>query len=127
MADPPISARRLGRSELVVSAQGLGCMGMSQAYGPADEKESLATILRALELGVSFLDTADAYGTGHNEELVGRAITGRRDASSGRRCTSRRCTSSARTRSASRRSVASASTRSSTISTSCDVASTSRR
>src|SRR5438477_9355 len=79
MADPPISARRLGRSELVVSAQGLGCMGMSQAYGPADEKESLATILRALELGVSFLDTADAYGTGHNEELVGRAITGGRD------------------------------------------------
>ena len=54
-------------------------MGMSQVYGPADETESLATIDRALELGVTFLDTADVYGLGHNEELVGRAIAGRRD------------------------------------------------
>src|ERR671925_110235 len=54
-------------------------MGMSQVYGPADETESLATIGRALELGITFLDTADVYGLGHNEELVGRAIAGRRD------------------------------------------------
>ena len=59
--------------------QGLGCMGMSQSYGPADEKESIATIHRALDLGVFFLDTADIYGLGHNEELVGRAIRDRRD------------------------------------------------
>ncbi len=73
-----ISTRTLGQG-LEVSAQGLGCMGMSQVYGPADETESLATIDRALELGVTFLDTADVYGLGHNEELVGRAIAGRRD------------------------------------------------
>jgi aryl-alcohol dehydrogenase-like predicted oxidoreductase len=71
--------RELGRSGLVVSAQGLGCMGMSQSYGTADETESLATIARALELGVTFLDTADVYGDGHNEQLVGRAIAGWRD------------------------------------------------
>src|SRR5256885_2656912 len=59
--------------------QGLGCMGMSQSYGPADTDESTATIHRALDLGVTFLDTADVYGDGHNEELVGRAIRGRRD------------------------------------------------
>jgi aryl-alcohol dehydrogenase-like predicted oxidoreductase len=64
---------------LTVSALGLGCMGMSQAYGPADRAESLATIHRALDLGVTFLDTADVYGEGHNEELVGEAIAGRRD------------------------------------------------
>jgi aryl-alcohol dehydrogenase-like predicted oxidoreductase len=73
-----IATRTLGPG-LEVSAQGLGCMGMSQVYGPADETESLATIERALELGVTFLDTADVYGLGHNEELVGRAIAGRRD------------------------------------------------
>ena len=73
-----ISTRTLGQG-LEVSAQGLGCMGMSQVYGPADESESLATIDRALALGVTFLDTADVYGLGHNEELVGRAIAGRRD------------------------------------------------
>jgi aryl-alcohol dehydrogenase-like predicted oxidoreductase len=54
-------------------------MGMSQSYGPADEDESIATIHRALDLGIYFLDTANAYGRGHNEELVGRAIAGHRD------------------------------------------------
>lgn len=71
--------RRLGRNGPEVSALGLGCMGMSEFYGPADEAESVRTIHRALDLGVNFLDTADAYGTGRNEELVGRAIRDRRD------------------------------------------------
>jgi aryl-alcohol dehydrogenase-like predicted oxidoreductase len=65
--------------ELTVSAQGLGCMGMSEWYGHTDWDESIATIHRALDLGVTFLDTADVYGAGHNEVLVGRAIAGRRD------------------------------------------------
>ncbi len=69
--------RRLG--ELTVSAQGLGCMGMSEFYGTGDEAESIATIHRALELGVTFLDTADMYGPFVNEKLVGKAIAGRRD------------------------------------------------
>ena len=64
---------------LRVSAQGLGCMGMSEWYGPADWDSSVATIGRALDLGITFLDTANVYGDGHNEVLVGRAITGRRD------------------------------------------------
>uniref|UniRef100_UPI0018E48671 aldo/keto reductase n=1 Tax=Blastococcus atacamensis TaxID=2070508 RepID=UPI0018E48671 len=63
---------------LTVSSLGLGCMGMSQSYGGADRDESLATIRRALDLGVTFLDTSDVYGDGHNEELVGEAIAGRR-------------------------------------------------
>ena len=71
--------RRLGRGGLKVSALGLGCMGMSEFYGPRDESESIATIHRALELGVTLLDTADMYGRGSNEELIGRAITGHRD------------------------------------------------
>ncbi len=71
--------RSLGSQGLVVSAMGLGCMGMSEFYGPGDEAESIATIRRALELGVTFLDTADMYGPHTNEELVGRAIEGRRD------------------------------------------------
>ena len=70
--------RTLGQG-LVVSAEGLGCMGMSQSYGPADETESVATIHRALDLGVTFLDTSDMYGPYLNEQLVGRAIAGRRD------------------------------------------------
>ncbi len=65
--------------DLTVPAQGLGCMGMSQSYGPTDWDESIATIHRALELGVTFLDTSDIYGSGHNEVLVGRGIAGRRD------------------------------------------------
>jgi len=65
--------------ELTVSAQGLGCMGMSEFYGHTDWDESVATIHRALDLGVTFLDTADIYGAGHNEVLVGRAIAGRHD------------------------------------------------
>jgi aryl-alcohol dehydrogenase-like predicted oxidoreductase len=65
--------------DLTLPALGLGCMGMSEFYGPTDENESTRTIRRALDLGVTFLDTSDLYGAGHNEELVGRAIAGRRD------------------------------------------------
>ena len=73
-----MQSRTLGQG-LSVSALGLGCMGMSQSYGPGDDTESIATIHRALELGVDFLDTADVYGLGANEMLVGKAIAGRRD------------------------------------------------
>jgi aryl-alcohol dehydrogenase-like predicted oxidoreductase len=71
--------RKLGEQGLVVSSLGLGCMGMSAFYGPRDEQESIATIHRALELGVTLLDTADMYGPFTNEKLVGKAIKGRRD------------------------------------------------
>ncbi len=71
--------RTLGSEGLEVSAEGLGCMGMSEFYGTADEQEAIATIHRALELGVTFLDTADMYGPFTNERLVGRAIAERRD------------------------------------------------
>jgi len=74
-----MKTRTLGKNGLKVSAIGLGCMGMSEFYGPGDEAESIATIHRALDLGVTFLDTADMYGPFTNEELVGRAIKGRRD------------------------------------------------
>jgi aryl-alcohol dehydrogenase-like predicted oxidoreductase len=74
-----MNKRTLGMRGLEVSEQGLGCMGMSAWYGPTDEEESIATIRRALDLGITFLDTADIYGQGANEELVGRAIAGRRD------------------------------------------------
>ncbi|MFL6861793.1 MAG: aldo/keto reductase, partial [Allosphingosinicella sp.] len=69
-----VATRRLGREGPHVSAIGLGCMGMSEFYGAGDEAESLATIRRALDRGVTFLDTADMYGVGRNEELVGRAL-----------------------------------------------------
>ncbi|MEP0068487.1 aldo/keto reductase [Pyruvatibacter sp.] len=73
-----MNRRTLGTS-LEVSAQGLGCMGMSQSYGQADLAESEATLLKALDLGITFFDTADAYGAGHNEELVGRVLKPHRD------------------------------------------------
>jgi aryl-alcohol dehydrogenase-like predicted oxidoreductase len=71
--------RRLGKSSLVVSAVGLGCMGMSQSYGTPDDQESIATIHHAIDRGITLLDTADMYGVGGNEELVGRAIAKRRN------------------------------------------------
>jgi aryl-alcohol dehydrogenase-like predicted oxidoreductase len=74
-----IKTRRLGAQGLQSSPIGLGCMGMSEFYGPSNEKQSIATIHRALELGVTMLDTADMYGPFKNEELVGRAIKGKRD------------------------------------------------
>lgn len=74
-----LEKRKLGRQGLEVSEIGLGCMGMSMSYGPADETESIATIHRAIELGCTFLDTAEAYGPYTNEELLGRALQGRRD------------------------------------------------
>ena len=74
-----IARRQLGEVGPDVSAIGLGCMPMSGSYGSADEADSIATINRALDLGINLLDTADVYGAGHNEELVGRAIRDRRD------------------------------------------------
>ncbi len=71
--------RKLGTQGLEVSAIGLGCMGMSQSYGPADEKESIATLYRAIDLGCTFLDTAEVYGPLTNEDLLGRALKGRRN------------------------------------------------
>src|SRR6185503_8844600 len=77
-----LATRTLGTPGLTVSALGLGCMGMSQSYGTAeerDERESVATIHRAIDLGVTFFDTAEVYGPHANEELLGRAVKGRRD------------------------------------------------
>ena len=71
--------RKLGSQGLVVSELGLGCMGMSQFYGPRDDIESTATLERAIELGLDFFDTADVYGAGHNEELVGKVLRKHRD------------------------------------------------
>ena len=70
--------RRIGKSTLAVGSIGLGCMGMSEFYGESDERESIRTIQRALDLGAVLLDTADMYGVGENEKLVGKAIAGRR-------------------------------------------------
>ena len=74
-----LRTRKLGSQGLEVSALGLGCMGMSQSYGPADEAESIATLHRAIELGCTFLDTAEVYGPYTNEDLLGRALAGKRD------------------------------------------------
>ena len=74
-----LTKRKLGRQGLTVSALGLGCMGMSQSYGVSDERESIATIHRAIDLGLTFFDTAEAYGPYINEELLGRGLKGRRD------------------------------------------------
>jgi aryl-alcohol dehydrogenase-like predicted oxidoreductase len=76
--DAKMEERYLGRSGLKVSAMGLGCMGMSEFYGTGDPAESIATIHRAIDLGITFLDTADMYGHGANEELVGKAVAGKR-------------------------------------------------
>src|SRR5690554_4961474 len=74
-----MNTRNLGANGLVVSSIGLGCMGMSDFYGAANDRQSIDVIHRALDLGVTLLDTADMYGVGRNEELVGRAIRDRRD------------------------------------------------
>jgi len=74
-----VERRRLGNSTLGVSAIGLGCMSMSGAYGPGDDAQSIAVVHRALDLGVDFIDSSDMYGWGHNEELLGKALRGKRD------------------------------------------------
>ena len=74
-----LKKRKLGKQGLEVSELGLGCMGMSQSYGTRNDPESIATLQRAVELGVTFFDTAEAYGVGHNEELLGRALEGKRE------------------------------------------------
>src|SRR3954469_5830668 len=77
--DMAMKRRKLGNTGATVSAIGLGCMGMSEFYGETDEAQSMATLNRALELGIDFLDTADVYGPFKNEELLGRFLKGKRD------------------------------------------------
>jgi aryl-alcohol dehydrogenase-like predicted oxidoreductase len=79
LGHPEMPYRRLGHSNINVSCIGLGCMGMSEFYGPGNDEESVDTIHHALDIGINFLDTADVYGRGHNEKLVGRAIKERRN------------------------------------------------
>src|SRR3954468_7728173 len=74
-----MQTRQLANTGVQLSAEGLGCMGMSEFYGQVNDDESVKVIHRAIELGVNFLDTADMYGVGHNEQLVGRAIRDRRE------------------------------------------------
>src|ERR671933_1035678 len=71
--------RKFGTTEFTVSRIGLGCMSMSGVYGPADDNQSIATLHRAFDLGINFLDTSASYGNGHNHELIAKALTGRRE------------------------------------------------
>ena len=71
--------RQFGTTEFKVSPMGVGCMSMSGAYGPADDAESITTLHRAFDLGINFLDTSASYGTGHNHELIAKALKGRRE------------------------------------------------
>jgi aryl-alcohol dehydrogenase-like predicted oxidoreductase len=75
--------RKVGTTDFFVSPMGLGCMSMSGSYGPADDAESIATIHRALDLGINFLDTSANYGNGHNHELIAKALKGQRSARAG--------------------------------------------
>lgn len=81
-----MQGRKFGNTDLMVSIVGLGCYSMSGVYGLADDAESVATIRRALDLGVNFLDTSASYGHGHNHRLIGEAIRGRHRAHRGRSC-----------------------------------------
>ncbi len=79
MSELTMPSRKLGGQGLVVAELGLGCMGMSEFYGPCDDSESIATLHRAIELGINFFDTSDMYGPYHNEELVGQTLKPLRD------------------------------------------------